>query len=136
MCYPRWPNIEDPFFVGSCWCLGSTLVLGNCRGCSGPWVCGEVPKTTTLCSVFLNNVKIQFQNFVLIIYKRPKKGANNVTHLNQIILGRSTLMELPSRHSLANVKSFPFFWSSQLPSLCNQVFYFLKVIVFLLFQVA
>ena len=105
-------------------------------GLDPEFVCEEVPKTTALCSVFLNNIKIQFQNFVLIICKRPKKGANNVTHLNQIILGRSTLMELPSRHSLANVKSFSLFWSSQLPALCNQVFYFLRVIVFLLFQVA
>ena len=27
--YPRRPNAEDPFFMGSCWCLGLSLGVGQ-----------------------------------------------------------------------------------------------------------
>lgn len=67
-------------------------------------VCGEeVPKNTALCSVFLNSVKSQFQNFILIISRRLKKGAVSVADLNPITLGMCTLMELPSWRSLTDV---------------------------------
>lgn len=66
-------------------------------------VCGEVPKNTALCSVFLNSIKSQFQNFILIIYWRLKKGVISVADLDPITLGMCTLVELPSGHSLTDV---------------------------------
>lgn len=83
-------------FVSWCWANAEA-------GLNPVRVCREVLKNTALCSVFLNSIEIQFQNFILIMYRRLKKGTIRVADLNPITLGMCTLMELSSWHSLTDV---------------------------------
>lgn len=82
-------------FVSGCWANAEA-------GLNPVLVCREYQRTLHCALFFWNSIKIQFQNFILIVCQGLKKGAISVTHLDQIVLGMCTLMELSSWHNLTD----------------------------------